>query len=442
VRQPIANGRAGIVRIDQRLELDLHVSVAGGNRLRAVHFRCADNFVERRQHGLGIGRGIRLATPVQKIDPDFGRGGRLVKVECDFGDMCRRLGNQVGIVRLDRMVADGEPEHVGKFGILGLCDFSNLGAGERPILGSLRYQQILDRFQHQFLIEIGAGTAVHQPLRRRGRAANGNCGLPRLEAGPQRVIESEVHRENEWVAGLGRTHANSNSCETDGPLQRSMRANPENDILQPNRLIQPIAGTLSLTLLASLISVLPVRAQEATPAAVMTCDVPARPISFIADLTAAPKPETTPTPVAGVPDGTEISDAEVRSDVVAVVETLIVCVNQGELLRSFSLFDDEYLRRLIDPDGLMRADVAVELAKSLATPDALNPDDVTVLDEVLTIRQLDDGTVLVVFRTLGGPDRDSDDAQIDLFILRKFDDQWLIVDGVTNIDPEALARSA
>jgi hypothetical protein len=221
-----------------------------------------------------------------------------------------------------------------------------------------------------------------------------------------------------------------------------MRANPEIDILQPNRQIQRIAGTLALTMLGSLVSVLPVLGQEATPATVETCNVPARPITFIADLTAVPKPETTPTPIAGVPDGTEVSDPEVRSDVVAVVETLIVCVNQGELLRSFSLFDDEYLRRLIDPDGLMRADVAVELAKSMATPDALNPDDVTVLDEVLTIRQLDDDTVLVVFRTLGGPDRDADDAQIDLFVLRKIDDQWLIVDGVTNLDPESLTPSA
>jgi len=44
-----------------------------------------------------------------------------------------------------------------------------------------------------------------------------------------------------------------------------------------------------------------------------------------------------------------ITDPTIRAEVERVVQSLILCVNQGELLRSFSLFDDEYLRRIIRP---------------------------------------------------------------------------------------------
>jgi hypothetical protein len=185
----------------------------------------------------------------------------------------------------------------------------------------------------------------------------------------------------------------------------------------------------------------PVAAQEATPAPAV-CGVQPRPITFIADLLAAPKPDVTPTPVAGVPEGRDVTDPERRAAVVSVVETLIVCVNQGDLLRSFSLFDDEYLRRVIDPDGLMREDVAIELAKSMATPVAVDPEDVTTLDEILLVRELPDGTVAVVFRTRGGPDRDPDQSQTDLFVLRNDGVRWLIVDGLTDLDPESIPTPA
>jgi hypothetical protein len=181
--------------------------------------------------------------------------------------------------------------------------------------------------------------------------------------------------------------------------------------------------------------------QEATPAPA-ACDVEPRPITFIADLLAAPKPEVTPTPVTGVPEGIDVTDPEVRAAVVSVVETLIVCVNQGDLLRSFSLFDDEYLRRVIDPEGLMREDVAVELAKSMATPVAVDAKDVTTLEDILMVRELPDGTVAVVFRTRGGLNRDPDQSQVDLFVLRKDGERWLIVDGLTDLDPESIPTPA
>jgi len=178
-------------------------------------------------------------------------------------------------------------------------------------------------------------------------------------------------------------------------------------------------------------------AQEATPAPA-ACDVEPRPITFLADLLAAPKPEVTPTPVAGIPDGTDVTDPVVRAEVEKVVQTLIICVNQGEILRAFSLYDDEFVRRLIDPDGIMSSEIAIEVGKSLAKTVPADPEDITTLDEIILIRALPDGTVVVVFQTHGGPDRDQDDSQIDLFELRKVNDRWLIVDGLTDLDPQSL----
>ena len=180
-----------------------------------------------------------------------------------------------------------------------------------------------------------------------------------------------------------------------------------------------------------------VSAQEATPTPA-ACDMEPRPITFIADLLAVPKPDVTPTPVAGIPDVVEVTDPQVRVDAQRVVESLIICVNQGDLLRSFSLFDDEYLRRIIDPEGAMEAEVAIELAKSIATPVAVAPEDMTTLDAILLVRQQSDGAVTVVFRTKGGPDRDPDETQVDLFVLRHENDRWLIVDGLTDLDPQSV----
>ena len=73
-----------------------------------------------------------------------------------------------------------------------------------------------------------------------------------------------------------------------------MRANPEIDTLRPNRPIQRITCTLVLALLGATTALLPASAQEATPAPII-CDVPPRPVTFIADLIAAPEPELTQT---------------------------------------------------------------------------------------------------------------------------------------------------
>lgn len=176
-----------------------------------------------------------------------------------------------------------------------------------------------------------------------------------------------------------------------------------------------------------------VTAQDATPAP-LACDLEPRPVTFIVDLLMLPEPDSTPTPIDQLPAGGEVTDPVARTEAVRVVEQLILCVNQGEFLRSFALYDDAYLRRIIDPAGVMTEDVAIEIGKSFNSADPVEPAEMTVLDEILSVRDLGDSTVAVVFRTSGGPDRDPGEDQIDLFVLEQRGDRWLIVDGVVDID--------
>ena len=173
----------------------------------------------------------------------------------------------------------------------------------------------------------------------------------------------------------------------------------------------------------------------------MACDPPARPVTFIADLLKLPEPEITPTPIAAVPEGVEVTDPAARSEATRLVEQLILCVNQGELLRSFSLYDDGYLRRImIRP--VMTAEVAVEIAKSFATPKPVDADKVTVLDEVLSVRQLPDGDIVVVFATHKGELDEGDQPQVDLLVLRTVGSQLRIVDGLVDLDRDSIATPA
>ena len=192
-----------------------------------------------------------------------------------------------------------------------------------------------------------------------------------------------------------------------------------------------LVPVVAAVLLASATAMMPVSGQEATPQPVV-CDEPPKPVNFIADLNAAPQPEITPTAMTDAPEAEEVSDPVVRADVTAVVEELILCVNQGEVLRAFSLFDDHYLQVLIDPDAVMESDVALELGESLATPEPVGEDEVTVLEEVISIRQTADGAVVVIFRSHAG----TEESQVDLLALRKVGERWLIVDGVADIESD------
>ena len=220
-----------------------------------------------------------------------------------------------------------------------------------------------------------------------------------------------------------------------------MKSNPEIDTV-PHEATQ-LAGRLAFAITVALAFVAglngsSVVAQEATPTPV-SCSVEPRPTTFIADLLAQPEPDITPEPLTGLPEGTDDVDEASRIATIAVVEELIACVNQGELLRAFALYDDDYLRRLIDPEGLMSESIAVELGKSFATPEARKESERTVVERVVLVRTLADGSVAVVFETRGGVDRDEDDLQLDMLILREIDDRWRIVDGLADLDPDSIS---
>jgi hypothetical protein len=219
-----------------------------------------------------------------------------------------------------------------------------------------------------------------------------------------------------------------------------MKLHAEKDTVprEPRQQIARLAAALTVTLACGAGVLAPtVIAQEATPTPV-ACSVEPRPATFIVDILAQPVPATTPEPLTGLPEGTDEVDTATRAATIAVVEELIACVNSGDLLRAFALYDDAYLRRLIDPEGLMSESIASELGKTFATPEARDPSEVTTVKQVVLVRRLADGSVAIVFETRGGVDREEDDLQIDMFILREVDGEWRIVDGLADLDPESL----
>jgi len=168
------------------------------------------------------------------------------------------------------------------------------------------------------------------------------------------------------------------------------------------------------------------------------CDVSPRPMSFLETLVTAPEPDVTPEPVESVPDGRDVDQAT-RAEVAEVVATLIACTNAGDLLRAFALFEDGYLRRLYDQDGVMTVEIANELVVSFATPEPVTAERRTVLVGLPVVRQLGDGRMAVVTETTGGAQDDDDDTELGLLILaRAADGRWLVVDGRTDVDPDEL----
>lgn len=181
----------------------------------------------------------------------------------------------------------------------------------------------------------------------------------------------------------------------------------------------------------------PVQALEATPSVGEVifgdeCALQARPVGSIGDLFATPpsgEPYVAPT---AVPEGTA-PDEETVTEVTAVVRQLIACSNSGEVLRALTIFDDAYLRRVVDSSGELDRETAIELINTLATPVAIEAEHLVVLIGIRNIVQLADGTVAVVLETDGGqPDPPGTD--VDLFIFKKNGDRWLIVDAVNDID--------
>ena len=176
---------------------------------------------------------------------------------------------------------------------------------------------------------------------------------------------------------------------------------------------------------------------QSTPsigAAPAGCSVAPRPLTFLATLVDAPEPEVTPIPIESLPDGAPVDEAT-RGEVAATVATLVSCTNAGELLRAFALYEDGYLHRILDPEGVMTRGIANELAFSFATPEPVSVDRQTALADLPVVRVMSDGRVAVVTETNGGADDDDTEAELGLLILaRAADGRWLIVDGRTGLE--------
>jgi len=202
-----------------------------------------------------------------------------------------------------------------------------------------------------------------------------------------------------------------------------------------------------VAILAALVVASGSRAQESasTPASTpvvttdpTSCTVTPRPLSFLATIVEAPPPETTPAPLESIPDGPPVDDAT-RAEVTATVTMLIACVNAGDVLRAFALYEDAYLARLVDPEQAMTAEIANEIVVSFATATAVPAEDQTTLVGLPVVRSMADGRVAVVTETNGGVEDDDDETEFGLLVLaRAADGRWLIVDGRTGLGRDEL----
>ena len=201
-------------------------------------------------------------------------------------------------------------------------------------------------------------------------------------------------------------------------------------------------STVLMALLAALALGTTARAQDpaSTPVAspVVTsdpsgCTVEPRPLSFLATIAESTRPDQTPAPIEAVPDGVPV-DESTRAEVTAAVTMLIACVNAGDVLRAFALYEDAYLARLVDPEEALSAEIANEIVVSFATPVVVPADDRTSLIGLPVIRLMADGRVAVVTETNGGVEDEDGDSELGLLILaRGGDGRWLIVDGRTDL---------
>ncbi len=180
----------------------------------------------------------------------------------------------------------------------------------------------------------------------------------------------------------------------------------------------------------------PVAAQDATPVspAPELCTLTPPTYEQLSAYAASPVAEVTEsaeaTPGADLvlPEGTPLDD-ETRA---AVEESMIInvaCLNTGSTLLTMAAYSQSALERLIGGSG----PVSQQLYDSLATPEAIDETDRTVIYEFQDMVMLEDGRVAAII--IGDNQADeSAPAGPTLFYLAEKDGHWYIDDCINPAD--------
>jgi hypothetical protein len=192
-------------------------------------------------------------------------------------------------------------------------------------------------------------------------------------------------------------------------------------------------GAVALLAVVLAQSALPARVAAQTPPGEVVppgeCTTAPRPVTFLADLIATPAAAVLMTTATAIPEGTE-PDEQTRQEITAVIRQLIACTNTGDILRPLALYDDDYLRRVLNAQGQLTNEAALELVAPFATPIPIAEALYTRLVEIREMRLLGDGRVaaLVISVPFGG----GDDLDTDLLFFARTADGWIIDDAVSD----------
>lgn len=197
----------------------------------------------------------------------------------------------------------------------------------------------------------------------------------------------------------------------------------------------PLVFALALAFTGALVAA-PLAAQEATPVTTgdgrdipdpAECTVAPRTPESLASINATPVTGGTPderTPPAvpfGAPDGTPAGPEDAAA-ITAAVRTEWACLNANDFPRTFALYTDDLLRRLLPPEEL--ADLMAPPAEG--TPAALPVVEQTALFAVLAIELLGDNRAgaFVIVDTFGDPLP----VEVNYYVLVEQDGVWLMDD--------------
>ena len=203
---------------------------------------------------------------------------------------------------------------------------------------------------------------------------------------------------------------------------------------------------LLLAALIALVASPRVGAQEATPVATPAATPPAGPDApAAAECRIAPRslasfqglatPAATPAapPVlgaAGLPTGTP-ADPETAAAIAAAARELIACVNAGDFLRAFALFNDAYLRSTTGPEVMSQ-----QLYDLFATPAPRTPERQIILVAVRDPRLLPDGRAGALV-TVIDPTTTTQGEMTSFLIFVRSGDRWLLDGSIEDLPSAA-----